>query len=93
MKPIILINGGTGSQGGSFVKKLMRQNELEMRHLTADELANMYRAQRIFVPRRQAGLDENRRMDPSMQSLANWMTRNRFRVMDHLAAKMDLFVI
>ena len=59
----------------------------------AEELANMFEVQRLFIPSRQADLEESRKLNPSMQSFPEWVSRNKFRFMDHLAAQMDLFVI
>ncbi len=59
----------------------------------AEELANMFEVQRSFIPNRQADLEESRKLNPSIQSFSAWVTRNKFRFMDHLAGQMDLFVI
>jgi uncharacterized protein YbjT (DUF2867 family) len=59
----------------------------------AEELANMFEVQRLFIPNRKADLEESRKLNPGMQSFREWVKKKRFRFLDHMQAQMDVFVI
>lgn len=43
----------------------------------AEELANMFETQRLFIPNRNLHLMESHCMNPRMQSLENWLIKNK----------------
>lgn len=59
----------------------------------AEELANMFEVQRIYIPNRQAELEESKKLNPAIQSFETWVTKKKFRFLDHIQAHMDVFVI
>lgn len=59
----------------------------------AEELANMFEVQRLYIPNRQADLEESKKLNPGMQSFEEWVTKKKFRFMDHMNAQMEVFVI
>ena len=59
----------------------------------AEELANMFEVQRLYLQNRQADLEESYRLNPSMQSFENWAVKNKNRFLDHINSYMEVFVI
>jgi uncharacterized protein YbjT (DUF2867 family) len=45
----------------------------------AEELANMFEVQRLYIPNRRQHQEESYQMNPSMQSFESWLSNNRHR--------------
>jgi uncharacterized protein YbjT (DUF2867 family) len=43
----------------------------------AEELANMFEVQRLYIPNRQADLQESLALNPEMQSFESWVTKHK----------------
>ncbi|HEY6900993.1 MAG TPA: NmrA/HSCARG family protein [Puia sp.] len=50
----------------------------------AEELANMFEVQRLYIPRRSQHLMESYGMNPGMQSFESWLTRNKTQFLELL---------
>jgi len=50
----------------------------------AEELANMFEVQRLYIPRRSQHLMESYCMNPAMQSLEAWLVKNKHRFLQIL---------
>ena len=59
----------------------------------AEELANMFEVQRLYVPERKKDLEESYRINPAMQSFEEWVTRNRTRFINQFNAQFEVVVI
>ncbi len=59
----------------------------------AEELANMFEVQRLYIPERQAELEESYKMNPEMQTFEKWATKNKQRFLNHINSHLDVFVI
>ena len=52
----------------------------------ADDLANMFEFNRLYIPNRQADLEESLRLNPNMQPFEHWLQANQERFASLLAA-------
>ncbi|MCB0577568.1 MAG: NmrA/HSCARG family protein [Saprospiraceae bacterium] len=52
----------------------------------AEELANMFEVQRLYIPNRQMDLIESYGLNPSMQTLEQWLTKNKDKFEEMFAA-------
>lgn len=43
----------------------------------AEELANMFEFQRLYVPERKKDMEESYKLNPSMQSFETWLSRHK----------------
>ena len=43
----------------------------------AEELANMFECQRLYIPERQKDLEETYKLNPATQSFETWLSRNK----------------
>jgi NmrA-like family. len=59
----------------------------------AEELANMFEVQRLYIPERQADLEESHRLNPAMQGFESWVKKNKQRFLNHINSHMEVFVI
>lgn len=59
----------------------------------AEELANMFEVQRLYVPQRKKDLEESYRINPAMQSFEEWVARNRARFIHQFNAQFEVVVI
>jgi uncharacterized protein YbjT (DUF2867 family) len=59
----------------------------------AEEIANMFEVQRLFIPERTADLMESYRLNPSMQSFESWVERNKYRFFSFLNSQFQAMVI
>ena len=59
----------------------------------AEELANMFEVQRLYMPERKRDLEESYRINPVMQSFEEWVTRNRARFIHQFNAQFEVVVI
>ncbi|WP_431215361.1 hypothetical protein ACQ86N_12050 [Puia sp. P3] len=50
----------------------------------AEELANMFEVQRLYIPRRSQHLMESYCMNPGMQSFESWLVKNKRRFLQLL---------
>jgi len=53
----------------------------------AEELANMFETQRLFIPQRSADLMESYCIHPGMQSLESWLKKNKTQILQVLNEK------
>ncbi len=53
----------------------------------AEELANMFEVQRLYIPQRQLEMIESYGLHPGMQSFATWLHRNKYRFNQTLVAE------
>ncbi|HRH61486.1 MAG TPA: NmrA/HSCARG family protein [Chitinophagaceae bacterium] len=66
--------------GRNVYFKYMPRNEYAALGFTgAEELANMFEAQRLYVPNRFMDLIESYGLNPKMQSFENWVKKNKAR--------------
>ncbi len=59
----------------------------------AEEWANMFEVQRLYISERQEEMDESYRLNPSMQSFESWVVRNKQRFLNHINSHLEVFVI
>lgn len=59
----------------------------------AEEMANMFEVQRLFVQDRTGDLMESYRLNPSMQSFEAWVERNKYRFFSFLNSQFQAMVI
>ncbi len=59
----------------------------------AEELANMFEVQRLYVPGSKKDLEESYRINPAMQSFEEWVSRNRARFIQQFNAQFEVVVI
>lgn len=45
----------------------------------AEELANMFEVQRLYIPNRQKDMEESYRLNPEIQTFETWLAKNRER--------------
>lgn len=43
----------------------------------AEELANMFEVQRLYIPQRKQAMQESYKLNPKMQSFEDWLTKNK----------------
>lgn len=54
----------------------------------AEELANMFEVQRLYIPNRQTDLEESYRLNPSMQRFESWLQKNKSRLVAQLESQL-----
>lgn len=59
----------------------------------AEEIANMFEVQRLYIPERTADLMESYRLNPSMQNFESWVERNKYRFFSFLNSQFQAMVI
>jgi uncharacterized protein YbjT (DUF2867 family) len=59
----------------------------------AEELANMFEVQRLFIPERTEDLLESYRLNPSMQGFEAWVERNKYRFFSFFNSQFQAMVI
>ena len=52
----------------------------------ADDLANMFEFNRLYIPNRKVDLEESRKLYPEMQTFESWLTTNKEKFKDILKA-------
>jgi len=52
----------------------------------ADDLANMFEFNRLYIPNRKVDLEESRKLYPKMQTFESWLTTNKEKFKDILKA-------
>ncbi len=52
----------------------------------ADDLANMFEFNRLYIPNRKGDLEESRKLYPKMQTFESWLTTNKEKFKDILKA-------
>jgi uncharacterized protein YbjT (DUF2867 family) len=55
----------------------------------AEELANMFEVQRLYIPNRQKDLEESYRINPAMQSFESWLEKNKEQLVAHLQKHLE----
>lgn len=58
----------------------------------AEELANMFEVQRLYIKERQLDLIESYGLNPSMQRFKTWLEKNKEKFESHIAAQMHAAV-
>jgi hypothetical protein len=53
----------------------------------AQELANMFEVQRLYIPNRQKEMEESYRLNPDMQTFETWLAKNKRRLLERLQLK------
>jgi uncharacterized protein YbjT (DUF2867 family) len=56
----------------------------------AEELANMFEVQRLYIPNRQIDLIDSYEMNPQMQSFESWLIKNKDRLKEMMGIKEEL---
>lgn len=56
----------------------------------AEELANMFEVQRLYIPNRQADLLESRGLNPDIQSFESWVIKNKDRFFAMMKVQEEL---
>ncbi len=59
----------------------------------AEELANMFEVQRLFIPNRQKEMEESYRINPAMQSFEKWVEKNKDKFIRHLNSMFEVGII
>lgn len=59
----------------------------------AEELANMFEVQRLFVPERKKEMEESYRLNPAMQSFEEWISRYSARFFHQFNTQFEVVVI
>jgi uncharacterized protein YbjT (DUF2867 family) len=52
----------------------------------AEELANMFEVQRLYITSRQKEMEESYRLNPEMQTFERWLQQNKIRLLNKLQA-------
>ena len=59
----------------------------------AEELANMFEVQRLYIPGRQQEMDECYRIHPAMQSFESWLEKHKEQLVEHLQQHIEVELI
>jgi hypothetical protein len=59
----------------------------------AEDLANMFEVQRLYIPERTDDLLESYRLNPSMQPFESWVERNKYRFFSYFNSQFQAMVI
>ncbi len=59
----------------------------------AEELANMFEVQRLFIPERNEWLKESRELYPGMQRFEDWVAKNKYKFINHFNSQFQAMVI
>jgi uncharacterized protein YbjT (DUF2867 family) len=59
----------------------------------AEEMANMFEVQRLYITSREEEMAETKQLNPEVQEFEGWVRRKKFRFIDQMMAQMDVFVI
>lgn len=59
----------------------------------AEELANMFEVQRLYIPTRQLDLIESYGLNPAMQSFEHWVTKNKERFVQSFREQLEPAVL
>jgi hypothetical protein len=55
----------------------------------AEELANMFEVQRLYIPHRQLDLIESHGLNPSMQRFESWAVKNKAKLLQGIEAQLE----
>ena len=59
----------------------------------AEDLANMFEVQRLYVPERKADMLESYRLNPTIQTFENWVGKNRMKFIELFNSQFQAMVI